>query len=168
MKILSYILRHDKTTPIDENGWCDTSFILDKLNISFSQLEDIIVKDNKGRFGFNTDKTKIRANQGHSIDIKVDYNKVSIDSCPDVLYHGTPSENLDSIFKNGIKKMNRTHVHLSKDYDTAVIVAKRYKKDYTILEIDAKSLIKNEYIYLSENDVYLCDFVPSIYIKNKT
>lgn len=164
-KILSYILRHDADAPFVSNGYVDIDYILKRLDISIDELNDIVDNDNKNRFSISSDKKYIRANQGHSVDLGIKYKSLTLDECPDILYHGTPNKNIDSIFKCGLVKMSRTHVHLSKDYQTAEIVAKRYKTDYTILEIDAKALLDKEKIYLSENGVYLCDYVSPIFIK---
>ena len=73
-KKLSYMLRHS-TGPlyIDLNGgWADVNIIIKALREKFSQvnrsvLDEIVANDEKGRYSYNADKTKIRANQGHSI-----------------------------------------------------------------------------------------------------
>ena len=75
-------------------------------------------------------------------------------------------ETLESIKKEGIKKMNRQHVHLSADEETAKNVATRHSGKYIILEIDTEAMLKENYkFYLSENKVWLTDFVPSKFIK---
>ena len=85
---------------------------------------------------------------------------------PAILYHGTAFKNLESIKKEGIKKMNRQHVHLSADVETAKNVATRHSGKYIILEIDTEFMLKeNCKFYLSENKVWLTDFVPSKFIK---
>ena len=85
---------------------------------------------------------------------------------PAILYHGTAFKNLESIKKEGIKKMNRQHVHLSADIETAKNVATRHSGKYIILEIDTEAMLKENYkFYLSENKVWLTDFVPSKFIK---
>ena len=85
---------------------------------------------------------------------------------PAILYHGTAFKNLESIKKEGIKKMNRQHVHLSADVETAKNVATRHSGKYIILEIDTEAMLKENYkFYLSENKVWLTDFVPSKFIK---
>ena len=85
---------------------------------------------------------------------------------PAVLYHGTAFKNVESIKKEGIKKMERQHVHLSADLETAKNVATRHSSKYVILEIDTEAMLKENYkFYLSENKVWLTDFVPSKFIK---
>ena len=45
-------------------------------------------------------------------------------------------------------------------------VATRHSSKYVILEIDTEAMLKENYkFYLSENKVWLTDFVPSKFIK---
>ena len=63
--------------------------------------------------------------------------------------------------------MNRLHVHLTDNKETAYKVGKRYSKDKQpiILEIDSAAMYTDGYkFYLSENGVWLTDNVPVKYI----
>jgi putative RNA 2'-phosphotransferase len=61
--------------------------------------------------------------------------------------------------------MNRNHVHLSKDEQTAINVGKRKSSNITILKIDTEQYLTDGYkIYISKNEVYLVDNVPTKYI----
>ncbi len=85
----------------------------------FETLEVILETNKKKRFSFNEDESLIRANQGHSIEIDLGYiPKIP----PKRLFHGTGAKYVDSIYKTGIKKKNRHHVHLSKEIETALSV----------------------------------------------
>jgi len=163
---LSYLLRHNpKGLYMDKNGWVNVDDLLNKVDISIEDLRDIVINNNKKRFSFNEDETKIRANQGHSLNVDVELKRKTP---PKFLYHGTASRNVKSILKNGISKMKRNHAHLSGDYDTAMDVAKRYCKNDTphIFKIDiTPMLIDNIKFYQSENGVWLVDFVDSKYLK---
>ena len=65
-----------------------------------------------------------------------------------------------------VKKIERQHVHLSADLETAKNVATRHSSKYVILEIDTEAMLKENYkFYLSENKVWLTDFIPSKFIK---
>ncbi len=168
-RFISLILRHKPETigiTLDRHGWADVDELLDGMrksgiNISLKDLERIVVNNNKKRYSFNEDKTKIRANQGHSINVDVELKeKVP----PQALYHGTGIQHLESIMKNGLNKASRLHVHLSMDVETAVIVGKRHGKP-VVLEIDSGEMHSDGYkFYLSENNVWLCDEVPVKYI----
>ena len=133
-KFLSYVLRHrpEKIDLIlDKNGWTDVEELLEKMktitfdkllekveNITFDELCQIVKNSDKQRFKFNDDKTKIKANQGHSI--KVDLALKSIVP-PDILYHGTAYRFLHFIDKEGLKKMNRhMFIYMVKDRKSVV------------------------------------------------
>ncbi len=165
-KLLSLVLRHKPETigiELDKNGWADVSELLSKIgrNISMDLLEEIVATSDKKRFAFNDAKTKIRANQGHSINVDVELKVVTP---PKILYHGTADRFLESIMAKGLEKGNRLHVHLSENYDTATKVGIRHGKPL-ILKIDAEKMNNDGYkFYLSANNVWLTDFVPVKYI----
>ncbi len=169
-KFLSLVLRHKPETihiHLDENGWVDVDELIEKLNnngaeISFEILEHVVKTNVKKRFAFNEDKSKIRASQGHSMKVDLNYKPISP---PEKLYHGTSIRFLDSILKNGIEKRDRQHVHLSSDRQTALKVGQRHGKP-TILEIQASKMHeKGCKFYLSENNVWLTEHIPTEYIK---
>ncbi len=162
-KYVSYTLRH-KPEFIDKNGWCDVNVLVSNWKGPFTSndLDEIVLTNDKQRFEFNEDKTKIRARQGHSIQVDVELKK-SIP--PATLYHGTKEEFLSSILKQGLIKGNRNHVHLSEDITTAKIVADRRKGKSVILSVDAMHMrALNFNFYLSNNNVWLTDEVPSKFI----
>ncbi|WP_420320860.1 RNA 2'-phosphotransferase [Flagellimonas sp.] len=166
-KFLSLVLRHQPEKVglmLDPRGWANVSDILEKseLKFTFQQLEEIVETNDKQRFCFNQDKTKIRANQGHSL------KTVDLDLRPKVppvfLYHGTIAKFIPQIEQSGLKKMSRQHVHMSQDRDTAIKVGSRRGKPM-ILRIRALDMhIQNFPFFLSENGVWLTDEVPSTFI----
>jgi len=168
-KFLSLLLRHKPETvglKLDSQGWADTSELLEKINqkgrrITFELLEKIVEENDKKRFVFNEDKSRIRAAQGHSLKVELDYKALIP---PDILYHGTIAETAKLIQQSGIKKMQRHQVHLSADTDTATIVAARRGKP-VILIVDARKMHDAGYkFFQSDNGVWLTDFVPSAYV----
>jgi len=170
-KFLSLVLRHSPETiglKLDENGWADITELILKCNKKGSQnqmtteLLDYVVENNdKKRFAFNEDKTKIRASQGHSISVELDLNEAKPS---EFLYHGTVEKFLECIKKEGLQKMNRQHVHLSKDRETAIKVGSR-RGIAQILTIRSREMHKEGFkFYLSENNVWLTDEVPVKYI----
>lgn len=168
-KFLSLILRHKPETVginLDENGWADVEELLRGIKkvgreINFATLEKIVRENDKQRFSFNSDKTKIRANQGHSIQVDVELEQKIP---PKFLYHGTIERNANSIENNGILKGTRLYVHLSADIDTAKKVAGRRKGNSVIYKISSLSMHEDGYIfYQSKNGVWLTDFVPPKY-----
>lgn len=164
-KYISLLLRHKpekENLIMDNNGWVSTYDLISKLKITKEDLNNIVLDNNKKRFEFNDDESKIRARQGHSVNVDVELKK----SVPPVkLYHGTSGNFKSAILKKGLLKMNRLHVHLSKDLETAQIVGRRKGKDLIILEVDAKAMYADGYqFYLSNNGVWLTDHVPPKYI----
>ena len=151
---------------MDYQGWVSVEDLLDKVQqagkpITQELLEIIVASDDKQRYSFNADGSKIRANQGHSID--VDLNLTPVEP-PELLFHGTAVRNVASIKLHGLLKQNRHHVHLSENQETAKRVGARYGKP-VILTISAKAMAEAGHtFYRSENHVWLTDAVPVEYI----
>lgn len=172
-KKLSYLLRHsiDPLYVDLSGGWADVSIIIKALKEKYPQvnravLNELVANDEKGRYSYNTDGTKIRANQGHSIPGVV--VEMEQPTPPEHLYHGTAARFLDSIMRDGLIPMSRQYVHISPDYDTAVKVGKRHGKP-VVLIIDAKRFVAdgNE-LYLSANGVWQAKQVPPEYFTIKS
>lgn len=167
-KFLSLILRHQPEKiglQLDENGWALINDVLDKSNLKFTfvELEEIVVTNDKQRFSFNEDKTKIRANQGHSLKT-IDLD-LEAQVPPEFLFHGTVERFIGSIKSKGLQKMKRQHVHLSINKETAIKVGTRRGKPI-ILTIKSLEMHNGGYqFYKSENGVWLTDKVPFEFIK---
>ena len=168
-KFLSLILRHKPEAAgitLDREGWADTQALIRGINasghiIDMETLERIVREDNKKRCSFNADKSKIRANQGHSIPVDVGMREALP---PERLYHGTAYRFLDSIKREGIRKMSRQYVHLSGDTETAVNVGKRHGKP-AVLVIDTKAMSADGYIFrISDNGVWQSEDIPWRYV----
>ena len=167
-KHLAWLLRHDKVARekgfIDEYGYRKISEIIQDYGFTMNEIEEIVITNNKQRFEYNNTKTKIRARQGHSIDVTVDLTEVT--NC-ELLYHGTSSRFIKRILEEGLKKQSRNYTHLSYDIKTASAVGKRHGGDLCIIKIDAKQMIKDgNKIYISNNGVYLTEYVnPKYFIE---
>jgi putative RNA 2'-phosphotransferase len=169
-KLLSLVLRHQPQhigLTLNENGWACVTELIKKINatgnnIDFTLLQKVVDENDKKRFTFNDDKTMIRASQGHSIEVELD---LKIVAPPDFLYHGTVAKYLTAIRSEGLKKMSRQHVHLSKDKETAIKVGSR-RGAPVILNVQANFMHAAGYtFYLSANEVWLTDEVPAKYIE---
>lgn len=170
-RFISFVLRHNPDSikiKIEEDGWTNTKEFIENINkltkyrIDMELLEKIVKEDNKQRYSFNENKSKIRANQGHSINAKIRFKEVIP---PDNLYHGTGDKYVFSILKEGIKKRTRNFVHLSDNIETAFDVGSRHGQP-KVLIVNAKEMHKDKYkFFLSENGVYLTEYVPIKYIK---
>ncbi|MDH5403783.1 MAG: RNA 2'-phosphotransferase [Candidatus Heimdallarchaeota archaeon] len=163
-KFLSLILRHKPEVigaVMDTEGWVEVDVILKGINLSLTELEDLMKNDNKKRYAFNHDKTKIRANQGHTVEIEIEFEEKSP---PDILFHGTPSKFVSSILKEGLKSMKRHHVHLSEDLEVAKHVGNRPGKCDILIINSMKMFADGIKFYVTENNVWLTDFVDPKYI----
>lgn len=169
-KFLSKHLRHSPEAiglVLEFGGWVRVTDLIEACQhygfpIDLATLREVVDNCEKQRFSFNEDETKIRANQGHSTQVEMDFKEVVP---PNKLYHGTVDKFMDAIMAEGLKKMKRHHVHLSKDLDTATKVGSR-RGTPVILEVDAGAMHAVGYkFYISANGVWLTDTVPVFYIK---
>ena len=146
---------------MDKNGWVSVASVLDALNITMQELELIVTENNKKRFEFNNDQTLIRARQGHSVNVDVGLKEVRI---LHPLYHGTAERFLDSIKEKGLLKGTRQHVHLTDNVTTAQQVGSRHGKPVVIVVDTEKMMRDGVKVYLSNNGVYLTDYVDPKYL----
>lgn len=169
-KFLSLVLRHKPETiglQLDREGWAETNELIAKMNssdhqLSFDDLKLVVENNEKKRFVFSEDLSRIRANQGHSL--QVDLNLKS-QTPPDVLFHGTATRNIKSIQDKGLLKGQRHHVHLSVEEKTAKNVGQRYGEPI-VLKILAKQMFQQGFLfYCSENGVWLTEHVSVEFIK---
>jgi putative RNA 2'-phosphotransferase len=158
-KLLSLVLRHEPEAiniELDNNGWGNVDEIIENMSITFDQLSEVVTNNNKQRFTFSDDKTKIRANQGHSINIDLELESAAP---PLDLYHGTSEDKLDIILSEGISKMGRQHVHLSDNIEVAKQVGSRHGK-VVVLKINVELMVLSGCtFYQSKNGVWLVDHV---------
>lgn len=168
-KFLSLVLRHKPETialSLNEEGWAETTLLLEKINeygikVSLEALQLIVANNDKKRFAFNDDHSMIRASQGHSIKVELNYERKVP---PEFLYHGTAIRNMESIQEKGLEKRNRHHVHLSTNKSTALAVGQRYGKA-TLLAIESRRMHEDGLSFFqSENNVWLTEHVPPAYL----
>lgn len=169
-KFLSLVLRHQPEIiglQLDESGWTNVELLIDKMNqsgftIDRHTLVHVVETNAKKRFSFDETQQKIRANQGHSVEVELGYRP---QNPPDILYHGTGVQNSAAIQQAGLTKMSRHHVHLSADVETARKVGQRHGKPM-VFEVDAKQMFDQGFIFfLSDNGVWLTDEVPARFLK---
>jgi putative RNA 2'-phosphotransferase len=173
VKVSKYLSKHLRHQPerlgltLAPGGWVEVEALLDacaadRFSVSWEELLEIVETSDKKRFSFDPTQTLIRANQGHSTPVDLQLEPLTP---PDVLYHGTPSHNLDSIRTGGLKKMSRHHVHLSPDVPTAMKVGARRGKP-VVFVVDAAAMTRAGFLfYCSANGVWLVDSVPPEYLR---
>ena len=171
-KFLSRHLRHNPEAlglTLEPGGWVRVDDFLAAcprkgMRLSRAQLDEVVAQNNKQRFAFDETGERIRANQGHSVE--VDLQLEPVEPLP-VLYHGTPARSVPAIEQDGLLKMNRHHVHLSPDVATARNVGAR-RGAPVIFAVDAAAMHQNGHtFYRSENGVWLTDHVPPRYLKRE-
>lgn len=169
-KFISLVLRHKPdaaNVTVDEGGYVNTNELIEGIldsgrYIDLELLDYIVDTDKKLRYSYNEDKSKIRANQGHSIN--VDLGLIELEP-PNILYHGTSNKFINSIMSEGLIKKERHHVHLSSSIEEAFEVAKR-RKNPILLRINSKDMFNNNYsFFTSKNNVWLTNNVPSKYVE---
>lgn len=169
-KFLSLVLRHKPETigiELDQNGWTDVDTLLKNSNsygIKFDKeiLKHIVETNSKKRFAFNETFDRIRASQGHSIEIELGYTSKKP---PEILYHGTSEKSVQSILDTGLEKQSRQQVHLSADIETAIKVGQRHGKPF-VFKVLAEQMYKDKFeFFISDNGVWLTDTVPTKYLE---
>lgn len=169
-RYMSLILRHKPEVigiTLDEHGWASVNDLIcgiEKNNPEFNMdiLEQIVRTDNKQRYSFNDDRSLIRANQGHSVNVDVELKEKEP---PEYLYHGTGEKYVKSINQDGLIPKSRLYVHLSKDIKTAENVGKRHGKE-VVYRINSGQMYRDGYkFYLSENGIWLTKEVPIKYLE---
>lgn len=169
-KTLSYWLRHkpeDAGLSLSADGWADVDAVLAALDAQrlpgdIETLLDVVETNDKKRFELTPDLARIRARQGHSIDIDLALEPAEP---PAALYHGTVERFLAVIMADGLQKMRRHHVHLSPDVETATRVGARRGKA-VVLVVDAEAMARDGHIFfVSGNGVWLTEHAPARYLK---
>lgn len=169
-KFISLILRHRPEAigiTLDEHGWADVQELIQGVNatdrhrLTPEMLEEIVRTDEKQRYAFNEDHTRIRANQGHSIPVDVELERKTP---PAVLFHGIGEKYADAIDRQGLIPKGRLYVHLSADVETARKVGSRHGKP-VIYRVDCQGMAADGHeFFLSANHVWLTNRVPGQYL----
>lgn len=169
-KFIALILRHKPEVigiTLDAHGWADVGELIAGIqktrpDFNMEMLEEIVRTNDKQRYSFNENHTRIRANQGHSVQVDVELKE---ERPPEILYHGTAEKFVTSIIEEGLVPRSRLYVHLSKNMQTAVNVGSRHGKP-VVFTVRSGQMYKDGFkFYLSENGVWLTKNVPPEYLK---
>ena len=169
-KYLSMVLRHQPGAvgiTLDEGGWVDVGELLAAAagagrRFSRAELDHVVATNNKKRFALSEDGRRIRASQGHSVDVDLGLDSIEP---PAVLYHGTATTTLPVVLREGLKPMSRQDVYLSADLETALRVGSRHGRP-VVLVVDAAALSCDGHAFrLSANGVWLTDRVPPTHLR---
>jgi len=169
-KFLSFVLRHDPAhvgITLDDAGWTDVAALLTAcaargVRITRDELTEVVASSDKQRFALSPDGERIRANQGHSVEVDLQLPAVAP---PPVLFHGTVEPALASIRAQGLVRGERRHVHLSADLKTAIKVGGRRGKPVVLTVRAADMAAAGHAFYCSANGVWLADHVPAEFLR---
>jgi len=168
-KFLSYVLRHAPESigvALDGEGWVSVDELIEKARaagkrIDIATLREVVETNDKKRFTLSDDGARIRAAQGHSVEVDTVGDPVTP---PAVLFHGTATRFLKPILEQGLKPMNRRHVHLSAETETAKRVGMRYGMP-VILRVDAGAMhAAGQPFFRADNGVWLTGPVAPAYL----
>ncbi len=163
-KFMSGALRHfpgDAGLSLDERGWTAYDDLVEAVLEKYdwadpASIAGVIATDPKGRFERSGER--VRAAYGHSVAVDLGTTETPV---PDELYHGTDPKNLEPIREEGLRPMERQHVHLSGTVDEALEVGRRHAADPTILVVDATDMAADGRRIVRRGDgVYTTDRVP--------
>jgi putative RNA 2'-phosphotransferase len=168
-KFMSLVLRHNPEEiglALDENGWADVAELIARANLkgvrlTRNDLLTIVETNDKKRFAFSEDGTRIRASQGHSIEVDLALSPIEP---PARLFHGTASRFLESIRAQGLLRGKRQHVHLSPDELIATKVGQRHGKPVVLQVLAGQMHQAGRPFFRSANGVWLTEHVPAEYL----
>ena len=171
---ISRLLRHQPESvglAMDVHGWVSVAELIEKINaagryrITEKILAEIVRTDNKGRFRYSDDGSKIKACQGHSISWVEP--ELTLEEPPEYLYHGTTEDSWQKIRESGfISKMGRHAVHMQADEAKAWQSAKRWHRTPVVLKIHAAAMYADGAVFgVSDNGVWCAGSVPVNYIE---
>lgn len=151
-KTTAGILRHfpDKYgLDIDKQGWVDLEHYVKSLRnrqkrfhwLRQYHIKALVATDKKGRY--QIEDNKLRATYGHSIDVEM--KDLPKDDISDILYVPTTEKEAELLLESGIKPSDRTYVHLSATYESAVEAGSVRSENPVILEFDAKQATEDGY-----------------------
>jgi putative RNA 2'-phosphotransferase len=169
-KFLSLVLRHEPERigiVLDDAGWTDVGALLEAaaahgVAITRGELDGIVATSDKQRFALSPDGQRIRANQGHSVDVELGLAPATP---PEQLFHGTVARFIDSIRELGLLKGSRHHVHLSAEEDTAKRVGGRRGAPVVLVVRTGEMARAGHVFYRSDNGVWLVDHVPPAFVE---
>ncbi|MYW44636.1 RNA 2'-phosphotransferase [Streptomyces sp. SID161] len=170
VKVSKYLSRHLRHQPErigltpDHGGWVEIDTLIGAaaahgFRFTRDELDHVVATNDKQRFVIDGDR--IRASQGHSIEVDLGLPPTPP---PPHLYHGTVTRNLAAVQAEGLLPMTRHAVHLSADRETATRVGARRGRP-VVLTVDSGAMHRDGHVFhVSANGVWLTAAVPPRYL----
>jgi putative RNA 2'-phosphotransferase len=168
-RFMSLVLRHQPEAiglTLDAQGWAGVEDLVRRSQSSDTPLTvdlvlEVVRTSEKKRFRVSDDGLRIRANQGHSVDVDL---ALPPTTPPEILYHGTALQFLDAIRAEGLRPGARRHVHLSAERETAERVGRRRGAPVVLIVAAGAMHRAGRRFLLAENGVWLTDSVPAEFV----
>jgi putative RNA 2'-phosphotransferase len=172
VKVSKYLSRHLRHDPgrlgleLEPGGWVEVDALLRacaarSFALTRAELDEVVERNDKRRFSFDETGRRIRANQGHSVEVDLGLEPVEP---PAVLFHGTGAGSVDSIMRTGLERRGRHHVHLSPDAATAERVGRRHGRPVVLEVAAARMAADGHAFFVTANGVWLTESVPPRYL----
>jgi putative RNA 2'-phosphotransferase len=174
VKVSKYLSRHLRHDPgrlgltLDSGGWVAVEELLSAcaahhFPLTRDELDEVVARNDKRRFSFDPTRTRLRANQGHTVPVDLE---LAPSAPPPTLYHGTHESAVPAIRREGVRPMERHHVHLSTTVDAARRVGARRGRP-VVLAVDAgRMAAQGVPFYVTDNGVWLTDAVPPEFLED--
>lgn len=171
-RISKYLARHLRHEPerigieLDEHGWVPVEELRRAaaehgFPFTRAELTQVVAANDKQRYALDTERDRIRASQGHSVEVDLELPPVTP---PEWLYHGTVARFTAAIRSEGLRPMNRHAVHLSPERETARRVGAR-RGSPVVLSVAAGAMHRAGHTFrMSANGVWLTAEVPPPYL----
>jgi putative RNA 2'-phosphotransferase len=181
-RLLSKVLRHEPDlvgVRLDDQGWVGVQELIAGIRraarapnavkrlrtlpeVTVEAIQTVVAANSKQRFAFSADGLRIRAVQGHSVEVELGYVPRLP---PQVLFHGTAATNWASIAAQGLHRGQRHAVHLSGDVATAKAVGSRHGRAI-VLQVAAAQMHAAGYAFTqADNGTWLVSDVPAKYLR---
>lgn len=181
-RLLSRVLRHEPDLVgirLDSQGWVSVRELVEGIRqaarapgapkrlrtlpaVTPESIQAVVASNSKQRYALSPDGERIRAVQGHSVDVELGYEAKKP---PQILFHGTASANWTSIEKHGLLRGERHAVHLSGDVATARAVGARHGNP-VVLQVASAQMHEDGFEFTqADNGTWLVDSVPPKYLR---
>lgn len=178
-KLLSWILRHganEENLPIDTDGYIDVNDILKNRQFvskkfSLNEIKVVVQNDKKQRFALDVMANggfRIKANQGHSMsNVQMTMSVIDDATKLPIAVHGTYYRFWDKIKAEGLKRMNRNHIHLTEtEHFSGNVSGFRSSSEILIYINVSKAMSDGVVFYRSANNVILTEGINGV-LSNK-